>query len=232
MFRNVARHVFVTKRVGEMGVVDTPVPFPGPNDAIVRSTAGLSCISDRHTVRGATGDRTKTSVLVPRSRRRGSAGLRGPPSEGAHAAFGGQQPTLVARASVADVGSKRSEPRVRTPQCAKPLDPYLSPVPGSTDIERGRTVVLRGGGRASGYGLDLRAVGLPRPPLTDRLVVEQGLPVLSGLCLDEPERALGVHLPPVSRAHPIDDGHDEEPVVVGEVAANALSNDRGAPLES
>lgn len=79
MFRNVARHVFVTKRVGEMGVVDTPVPFPGPNDAIVRSTAGLSCISDRHTVRGATGDRTKTSVLVPRGRRRGSAGLRGPP---------------------------------------------------------------------------------------------------------------------------------------------------------
>jgi isopropanol dehydrogenase (NADP+) len=48
---------FVMKRIGEVGVMDKPVPEPGPNDAIVRTTAALVCTSDSHTVRGALGDR-------------------------------------------------------------------------------------------------------------------------------------------------------------------------------
>jgi threonine dehydrogenase-like Zn-dependent dehydrogenase len=48
---------FVMKRIGEVGVMDKPVPEPGPNDAIVRTTAALICTSDSHTVRGAIGER-------------------------------------------------------------------------------------------------------------------------------------------------------------------------------
>ena len=44
---------FVIKKVGETGVVDKPIPEPGPEDAIVRTTAALICTSDVHTVRGA-----------------------------------------------------------------------------------------------------------------------------------------------------------------------------------
>jgi threonine dehydrogenase-like Zn-dependent dehydrogenase len=45
------------RKIGEVGVMDKPVPEPGPNDAIVRTTAALICTSDSHTVRGAIGDR-------------------------------------------------------------------------------------------------------------------------------------------------------------------------------
>jgi isopropanol dehydrogenase (NADP+) len=34
-------------------VVEKPVPEPGPEEAVVRSTAALICTSDVHTVRGA-----------------------------------------------------------------------------------------------------------------------------------------------------------------------------------
>ena len=44
---------FVMKKVGETGVVGKPIPEPGPEDAIVRTTAALICTSDVHTVRGA-----------------------------------------------------------------------------------------------------------------------------------------------------------------------------------
>lgn len=50
-------HAFVMKKIGEVGVVEKPRPEPGPNDAIVRTTAALICTSDSHTVRGAIGDR-------------------------------------------------------------------------------------------------------------------------------------------------------------------------------
>lgn len=39
--------------IGKVGVVEKPVPAPGPNDAVVRTTAALICTSDVHTVRGA-----------------------------------------------------------------------------------------------------------------------------------------------------------------------------------
>lgn len=48
---------FVMQEMGKVAVVDKPVPEPGPNDAIVRTTAALICTSDSHTVRGAIGDR-------------------------------------------------------------------------------------------------------------------------------------------------------------------------------
>jgi len=38
--------------IGKVGVVDKPIPDPGPNDAVVKTTAALICTSDVHTVRG------------------------------------------------------------------------------------------------------------------------------------------------------------------------------------
>jgi threonine dehydrogenase-like Zn-dependent dehydrogenase len=49
---------FVMKRVGEVGVAEKPVPDPGPNDAVVKTTAAMICTSDTHTVAGAIGERT------------------------------------------------------------------------------------------------------------------------------------------------------------------------------
>lgn len=44
---------FVIKTLGETGVVEKPIPEPGPEEAIVRTTAALICTSDVHTVKGA-----------------------------------------------------------------------------------------------------------------------------------------------------------------------------------
>ena len=57
---------FVIKEVGETGVVEKPIPEPGPEEAVVRTTAALICTSDVHTVQGrpagaATGARSATS---------------------------------------------------------------------------------------------------------------------------------------------------------------------------
>jgi threonine dehydrogenase-like Zn-dependent dehydrogenase len=48
---------FVMRRVGEVGVMEKPVPDPGPEDAVVKTTAALVCTSDAHTVGGAIGER-------------------------------------------------------------------------------------------------------------------------------------------------------------------------------
>jgi threonine dehydrogenase-like Zn-dependent dehydrogenase len=48
---------FVMKRIGEVGVMEKPIPEPGPNDAVIRTTAALICTSDAHTVAGAIGER-------------------------------------------------------------------------------------------------------------------------------------------------------------------------------
>jgi len=48
---------FVMKRIGEVGILEKPIPEPGPNDAILRTTAALICTSDTHTVAGAIGER-------------------------------------------------------------------------------------------------------------------------------------------------------------------------------
>src|SRR4051794_34382491 len=44
---------FVMLEVGKTAVVEKPVPTPGPEEAVVRTTASLICTSDVHTVKGA-----------------------------------------------------------------------------------------------------------------------------------------------------------------------------------
>ena len=49
---------FVMKKNGEVGIIEKPMPAePGPNDAIIKTTAALVCTSDLHTIKGAHGDR-------------------------------------------------------------------------------------------------------------------------------------------------------------------------------
>lgn len=49
---------FVMKRIAETGFMEKPIPQdPGPNGAIIRTTAALICTSDSHTVGGAVGER-------------------------------------------------------------------------------------------------------------------------------------------------------------------------------
>src|SRR6476646_9723667 len=44
---------FTMLEVGKTAIVEKPIPTPGPNEALVRTTASLICTSDVHTVRGA-----------------------------------------------------------------------------------------------------------------------------------------------------------------------------------
>ena len=44
---------FVMPEVGRTEIVDKPIPEPGPNDVIVKTTHALICTSDVHTVKGA-----------------------------------------------------------------------------------------------------------------------------------------------------------------------------------
>ncbi len=53
---------FVMKRIGEVGVMEKPIPEPGPNDAVVKTTAALVCTSDTHTVAGAIGERENLTL--------------------------------------------------------------------------------------------------------------------------------------------------------------------------
>ena len=43
----------VMKRIGEVAIMDKPIPEPGLSDAIVKTTPALVCTSDTHTVAGA-----------------------------------------------------------------------------------------------------------------------------------------------------------------------------------
>jgi threonine dehydrogenase-like Zn-dependent dehydrogenase len=53
---------FVMHAIGEVGIIDKPIPRPGPNDAIIRTTAALICTSDTHTVAGAIGPRNDLTL--------------------------------------------------------------------------------------------------------------------------------------------------------------------------
>lgn len=53
---------FVMHAIGEVGIIEKPIPRPGPNDAIIRTTAALICTSDTHTVAGAIGQRTELTL--------------------------------------------------------------------------------------------------------------------------------------------------------------------------
>jgi len=48
---------FVMEQIGQVGLVEKPIPEVGPDDALIRTTAALICTSDVHTVRGAIGER-------------------------------------------------------------------------------------------------------------------------------------------------------------------------------
>ena len=38
--------------IDRVGIIEKPVPEPGPRDAVIRTTASLVCTSDVHTVKG------------------------------------------------------------------------------------------------------------------------------------------------------------------------------------
>jgi len=53
---------FVMQGVGKVGFTEKPIPEPGPNDAIIKTTHALVCTSDVHTVKGAIGDRNNLTL--------------------------------------------------------------------------------------------------------------------------------------------------------------------------
>ncbi len=53
---------FVMQGIGKVGIVDKPIPEPGPNDAVIKTTTALVCTSDVHTVAGAIGDRDNLTL--------------------------------------------------------------------------------------------------------------------------------------------------------------------------
>ncbi len=53
---------FVMKEIGRVGFMDKPIPEPGANDAVVRTSKALICTSDSHTVGGGIGPRTDLTL--------------------------------------------------------------------------------------------------------------------------------------------------------------------------
>ena len=53
---------FVMKHIGEVAVTEKPVPHPGPDEALIRTTAAMICTSDTHTVAGAIGPRENMTL--------------------------------------------------------------------------------------------------------------------------------------------------------------------------
>ena len=53
---------FVMRSLGQVGFMDKPIPTPGPDDAIIRTTRALICTSDSHTVHGAIGPRENLTL--------------------------------------------------------------------------------------------------------------------------------------------------------------------------
>lgn len=53
---------FVMKQIGQVGFMDKPIPEPGPNDAVIRTSKALICTSDSHTVGGGIGPRTDLTL--------------------------------------------------------------------------------------------------------------------------------------------------------------------------
>ena len=58
---------FVMKEIGRVGFMEKPIPVPGPNDAVIRTTRALICTSDSHTVGGGIGPRpvSYTHLTLP-----------------------------------------------------------------------------------------------------------------------------------------------------------------------
>ena len=47
---------FVMNKIRDAEIKDRPIPEPGPNDAIIKTTLGLICTSDVHTIAGGLGE--------------------------------------------------------------------------------------------------------------------------------------------------------------------------------
>src|SRR5436309_15451397 len=57
-----AMKAFVMKSLGQVGFMEKPIPKPGPDDVIVKTTKALICTSDSHTVHGAIGPRENLTL--------------------------------------------------------------------------------------------------------------------------------------------------------------------------
>ena len=53
---------FVMERIGHTGFLDKPIPRPGPNDAVIKTTRALICTSDLHTLGGGIGPRENLTL--------------------------------------------------------------------------------------------------------------------------------------------------------------------------
>jgi isopropanol dehydrogenase (NADP+) len=53
---------FVMERIGHFGFMDKPIPRPGPNDAVIKTTRALICTSDLHTLGGGIGPRQNLTL--------------------------------------------------------------------------------------------------------------------------------------------------------------------------
>ncbi len=53
---------FVMQGIGRTEFTDKPIPEPGPNDAVVKTTRALVCTSDVHTIKGALGERSNLTL--------------------------------------------------------------------------------------------------------------------------------------------------------------------------
>src|SRR6266516_4243230 len=50
------------RAIGQVGFSEKPIPRPGPNDAIIKTTKALICTSDAHTIHGAIGPRENLTL--------------------------------------------------------------------------------------------------------------------------------------------------------------------------
>jgi isopropanol dehydrogenase (NADP+) len=57
-----AMKTFVMTELNHVGIVEKPIPKPGPNDAVIKTTRALICTSDSHTVHGAIGPRQNLTL--------------------------------------------------------------------------------------------------------------------------------------------------------------------------
>src|SRR5205085_10962790 len=57
-----AMKAFVMKSLGQVGFMEKPIPKPGPDDVIVKTTKALICTSEAHTVHGAIGPRENLTL--------------------------------------------------------------------------------------------------------------------------------------------------------------------------
>jgi threonine dehydrogenase-like Zn-dependent dehydrogenase len=56
---------FVMHGIDRVGTIEKPIPDPGPDDAIVKTTTALVCTSDTHTVHGAIDPTPMTTHRFP-----------------------------------------------------------------------------------------------------------------------------------------------------------------------